>query len=786
MSVLANMAPTHMALVPLSPIIGREQPIRSACSLLDQADIRLVTLTGPGGVGKTRLALEVLAVHVEQSDCDVASVSLAPLRDHELVLPTVATVLGVDHTGTVPLPRLIAEHVGGKPLLLLLDNMEHLPAATPGIAELLASCSTLKVLATSRNPLHIQGERVIDVRPLALPDLSHLPPLAMLAHIEAVELFIQRAKAIDPGFEITASNATTIATICTRLDGLPLAIELAAARLQVLSPTSLLERLTHRLDVLTRGSRTLPERHQTLRAAIDWSYEQLSAADRMAFERLAVFAGGFDLAAAEYVVGGRATSPPLSPRAATSCRTMDALSELLENALLRRQVIADEPRFMMLETIREYALERLEASGDLADAQRRHAKYFTGLAEEAEPALSIGQLSGQWPNRLEGELANLRVALTWSLDQKDPELGLRLAAALVWFWWIRGHLIEGSEWLECALLQSRGDQSALRSKLLDGAGRLARTQGELHRAEALHNESLSIATHLNDDVAMTRALANLAMVIEAKGDIEQATMLFERALGLARQGGEAEVLATILTNYGLMKLTSADQQRGVALLEEGLIIARELGPSGLLGAILSNLGDARLEQGDQAASAAMYRECMVLQSELGNQVGVADALLGIATIAVHRGDLSFATCLLASAQALYESIRATPPPGGVRMFEEALREVRAVLDEDTFSAEWESGRNADLQTVIAEALKFETRPSREMESVPANPYYSDLTSREMQVLRLVAEGYSNREIADMLYISPQTAATHVKRLRAKIGASSRAAAAAHAHRHGLI
>ncbi|HEV2072180.1 MAG TPA: LuxR C-terminal-related transcriptional regulator [Thermomicrobiales bacterium] len=775
-----------MALVPFTPIIGREQPIRFACNLLGEADIRLVTLTGPGGVGKTRLALEVLAVRAARGNCDVASISLAPLRDPELVLPTVATMLGVDHTGTAPLPRLIAEYVGEKPLLLLLDNMEHLPAATSGIAELLASCSTLKVLATSRSPLHIKGEHIIDVPPLALPDLSHLPPLAALAHIEAVELFVERARAIDPGFQINADNAASIATICARLDGLPLAIELAAARLQVLSLTSLLERLTHRLDLLTRGSRTLPERHQTLRAAIDWSYEQLPAPDQGAFERLAVFAGGFDLAAAEYVVGGGATSSPLSSQAATSCQTMDALSELLENALLRREVIAGEPRFMMLETIREYALERLEASGDAADAQRRHAEYFTGLAEEAEPALSIGQLSGQWPNRLEGELANLRVALTWSLSQEDPKLGLRLAAALVWFWWIRGHLVEGSEWLESALLRSREDQSALRSKLLDGAGRIARTRGEFDRAKALHNESLCIAAHLNDDVAMTRALSNLAMVIEAKGDIDQATTLFERALGLARQGGQAEVLATILTNYGLMKLTHGDQQRGVALLEEGLIIARGLGPSGLLGAILSNLGDARLEQGDQAASAAMYRECLILQSELGNQVGIADALLGIATIAVTRGDFSFATRLLASAQALYDSIRASLSLAVMRLLDNALHEIRSVLDEDTFSAEWESGRNADLQTVIAEALELEFRPSKEMDQIPANPYYSGLTSREMQVLRLVAEGYSNREIADTLFISPQTAATHVKRLRAKIGASSRAAAAAHAHRHGLV
>lgn len=787
MSTLPHLVHLHMALAPLNPIVGRQRPIRAVCNVLDQPDVCLVTLTGPGGVGKTRLALEVVSIQAERSGSHVVSLSFASLRDPGLVLPTIATALGVDHAGTVSLPDLIARHLGETSLLLLLDNMEHLPAAAPSIADMLATCPALQVVATSRNPLRITGEHIFDVPPLELPDLLQLPSLAELAHIEAVEFFMQRARAIDPNFEITADNAAAIAAICTHLDGLPLAIELAAVRLQVLSPTSLLERLTHRLDLLTRGSRTFPERHQTLRATIDWSYEQLQRSEQTVFQRLAVFADGFDLAAAEYVIGGEPKSSLRGPQPAGNAhQTMDALSELLENALLRREVVAGEPRFTMLETIREYALERLEASGETTDILRRHAEYFTALAEEAEPALSIGQLAGHWPSRLEGEHANLRAALTWSLGQKDPELGLRLAAALVWFWWIRGHLVEGSEWLERALMRSSKDRSDLRSKLLDGAGKLARTQGDLDRAGAFHDESLCIATYLNDDAAMTRALANLAMVAEAGGDIEQATMLFEHALGLARNGEQGEVLATILTNYGLMKLVDMDQRPGVALLEEGLVIAREFGPSGLLGAILSNLGDARLNQGDQAGSAAMYRECLMLQSKLGNQVGMADALLGIATISVDRGDLSFATRLLASTQALYDSIRAALSPAGMQLFKGALHEVRSVLDEDTFAKEWEAGQHADVQAIVAEALEFESRPSRESKPTRTNPYYSDLTSREMQVLRLVAEGYSNREIADTLYISPQTAATHVKRLRTKMGVSSRTAVAAHAHRHGLL
>lgn len=787
--VLPQTTHTLGLLAPHNRIVGRGRQIRAAINLLDQPEVRLFTLTGPGGVGKTRLAVEVASSWTAQSRVDLATLSLAPLRDAGLVLPTVAATLAVGGDDSADLHDRIAAHIDGKPLLLLLDNMEHLLAAAPDLEGLLVACPGLKLLVTSRTPLHISGEQVLDVPPLAFPDPTHLPSLHELARTEAVTLFVQRARVHDPEFELTADNAPSVAAICAHLDGLPLAIELAAGRLQVLSPTSLLERLTHRLDLLTRGSQKFAERHQSLRSTIAWSYNQLQPVERIVFQRLAVFDGGCDLAAAEHVVDGKPNTSSLvpEPQRHRDVNTLDAIAELIDNALLRREVIAGEPRFMMLETIREYALEQLESSGDATETRNRHAEYFAALAEEAEPALSVGLVRGHWPDRLEREHANLRAALAWSLDQPDPDVGLRLAAALVWFWWIRGHLVEGSAWLECALLRSRDDQSALRSKLLDGAGKLARTRGDFNRAGELHEASLRIASCLEDDIPMARALANLALVAEATGQTERATELFDRALGLARVSGQRELLATLLTNYGLMKLTNEDQRRGVGLLEEGLILARDLGPSGFLGAILSNLGDARLEQGDREAAASMYRECLELQAELGNKRGIADALVGIGAIGLHRGELRFAARLLASAQALYESINATPPPQAVRQFDHALHSVGSGLDAATLATIWESGRNADLATVIAEALELTSRSSSgAVASVPSGQAITGLTSRELDVLRLLAQGYSNRAIADALYISPLTSATHVKRIRAKIGVSTRTAAAAYAHLHGLI
>ena len=755
--------------------------------VLEQPGVRLVTLTGTGGVGKTRLALEVASAPAARSGIHAVFVSLAPLRDPDLILPTIAEALGIEREDGAPLPGLIAEHLAEHPLLLLLDNCEHLPAVAPTIAELLQACSSLNILATGRTPLHLPDERVFDVPPLALPDPQHLPPLSELAQTGSVALFVERAQAIDPDFELTAENADVIAAICTRLDGLPLAIELAAVRLQVLSPASLLSRLTNRLHLLTRGEPNHPDRHQTLRSTIDWSYDQLRPLEQKTFQRLAVFTGGCDLAAAEFVVGLGATVSKEPGQAHSDITALDAISELIDNALLSRLVVDGEPRFTMLETIREYATEQLESGGDASETRNRHAEYFASLAEAAEPALSIGLVEGHWPDRLERDHANLRAALDWSLGQEDPETGLRLAGALVWFWWIRGHLVEGSGWLERALSQSENNRSAMRSKLLDGAGRLARTRGDFARASTLHNASLRLATDLEDEIATIRALLSLALVAEARDEIERAIQLFEQAVGLARMNGQEELLATILTNYGLVKLVNADLRSGAELLEEALGIARELGPSGLLGAILSNLGDARREQGQQAAAASMYRECLALQSELGNKRGIADALLGIGTVALEGGDVQFSARLLASAKALYESIMAAPPPAAELQFDHAMAVVRTKLDEATLSSIWESGRDADIADVVSDALAFEAQaPAEGVPQVMPDHASHGLTSRELDVLRLLAQGHSNQGIADALFISPQTVATHVKHIRAKIGVSTRTAAVAHAHRHGLV
>lgn len=770
----------HSMPIPVTPIVGREDTLRSAREWLARPDVRCLTLTGAGGVGKTRLALAIVAEAAADPTTGIVTVDLAPLRDARLVLPAIAALLGVEGDGADPLVDCIAASLEGAPLLLLLDNLEQLLAVVPVLEELLAACAGLTFLATSRTPLRLAGERTIEIAPLALPDPDRLTPLRDLERTASVGMFVQCARQTDPGFVLDAANAGAVAAVCVRLEGLPLALELAARRLQVLSPATLRDRLSSRLDLLTRGGRALPERHQTLRSTIEWSYDLLDGHDRTVFQRLAVFAGGCDLAAAEFVADTNPIGPATGPPGALH-QSLDALAELLDAGLLRRDSGPDGTRFTMLETIREYAGERLESSGEAGLVRTRHADFFAGLADEAEPALAVGLVRGHWPDRLEREHPNLRAALIWSLDGPEFPTGLRLTAALVWFWWIRGHLAEGGAWLERALGLTSEDRTALRAKLLDGAGKLARTRGDLERAAELHQASLEIADELDDAVCLTRALANLALVAEAEHDRLRASRLFERALGSARASGQADMLAGILTNYGLMQLASGDADRGEALLGEGLVIARGLGPSGLLGALLSNLGDARLDRDDPEAAWAMYRECLALQSELGNQRGLADALLGIATVVLRRRDHAFAVRLAAGAEALYASIRAEPPPAAQRLFDDVRIRSTDNLGEAAFADAWAVGHDADVATIVAGILIH----GPVSPATAPNPAFSGLTARELDVLRLLAQGHSNRDIADALYISPQTAATHVKRLRAKIGVSTRTAAAAFAHRNGL-
>jgi predicted ATPase len=513
----------------LTSLIGRKQEVTAVCALLRHPEVRLVTLTGIGGVGKTRLSLQVGIDLLNDFADGVCFVPLAPISDPDLVVPTIAQVLGIKETGERPLLDLLKAYLRDKHLLLLLDNFEQVLPAVPELSNLLADCPQLKVLVTSRAVLHIRGEHEFPVPPLALPDLTHLPGSESLLQYAAVTLFLHCAQAVRPDFQVTPASTRTIAEICVRLDGLPLAIELAAARIKLLSPQALLTRLGHRLQVLTSGAQDAPVRQQTLRNTLAWSYDLLDAEEQRLFRRLSVFAGGCTLE----VVEGLYTALGELPAA-----VLDGVASLIDKSLLRQvEQEGEEPRLLMLATIREYGLEVLASSGEMESTRQAHAHYYLALAEQAELELG-GPQQAVWLDRLEREHDNLRGALQWSLEQGETqhsmEMAMRLGGALRLFWWGRGHWSEGRSFLERALAASEGIEAPVRAKALFAAGNLAFIQSDYERAEPLCQESLVLYRELEDQPGIAFALSLLGSVAWTQGNMVAARNLTEEALEIAR------------------------------------------------------------------------------------------------------------------------------------------------------------------------------------------------------------------------------------------------------------
>jgi predicted ATPase/serine/threonine protein kinase len=631
--------------------VGREKEVAAAKELLLRPDVRLVTVTGPGGIGKTRLAVRVASDLVERFQGGTHFVPLASLSDPGLIASVIAQTLGIREAGGRSPLEILKEslqHSLRVPMLLLLDNFEHLVQAAPTVAEILAMGPNLKILVTSRAALHVYGEREFPVAPLALPDSRSTHPVEVLAQCPAVALFVQCAVAAKPDFCLDRENASAVTEICARLDGLPLAIELAAARVKVLSPSSMRTRLASRLQLLTGGARDLPQRQQTLRAAMDWSYDLLSAAEQKLFRRLSVFVGGCNLEGVEAVCDTKGD---------LDLDVLDGMSSMVDKSLVQQvEPAKGESRFVMLETIREYALEKLEASGEEALTKRAHAAYCLVLAEE-EAAEQSGAEAAEWLERFALEHDNFRAAIEWLTEAGDAAWGLRLGAALFRFWEMREYLTEGSGRLDKLLkLAGAAVPTKARARALFAAGVLAGEQGDYASADALIGESLDIARQLGDQQGAAVSLNALAVITRDRGDVPAARSLFEESLALWRELGDQTAIARSLSNLANIVKLQGDNARARSLYAECLAIFQGLGDRTGVAWSMNYQGDVARDQGNSAGARILYEQGLAIFRELGDRWGIAGTLADLGSLAGEEGNYSTARSLYRESIKLFQEL----------------------------------------------------------------------------------------------------------------------------------